>query len=232
MIYVIGDLHGCKEKYDRMLEKLNPGDKDAVFVLGDVLDIGEEGIEILRDMMYRANVYPILGEREYYAKKLLGDISGYGSIEKAREALSEEKNQLLEKWLKLGGEKTITAFLELEEEEKEAILDYLEEFNPYEELVCAGKKFVLAHAGISGFEEEKSLEEYSEEDFVFAETDYNQIYFGKAYLITGHKPTVAIGKEYAGKVYAKKRHLAVDCGAAFGGRLAAVCLDTLKVFYC
>lgn len=232
MIYVIGDLHGCKEKYDQMLEKLNPGDKDAVFILGDVLDIGDNGLEILTDMMYRTNVYPILGEREYYAKKLLGEISAAGSLENAKNTLSEEKKLLLENWLKLGGEKTITAFLNLNDEEKEAVLDYLEEFNPFEELRCAGKKFVLVHAGIRNFEEEKNLDEYPEEDFVFAQTNYSEIYFSKAYIVTGHTPTVAIGKEYAGKVYAKKRHLAIDCGAAFGGRLAAVCLDTLKVFYC
>lgn len=232
MIYVIGDLHGCKEKYDRMLEKLNPGDKDAVFVLGDILDIGDDSIAILTDMMYRTNVYPILGEREYYAKKLLGEISAAGGLEKAKDALSEEKKQLFEAWLKLGGEKTITAFLELNEEEREAILDYLEEFNSFEEILCGGKKFVLVHAGIRNFEEEKNLDDYAEEDFVFAETNYDEIYFSKAYLVTGHKPTIAIGKEFAGKVYAKKRHLAIDCAAAFGGRLAAVCLDTLKVFYC
>ena len=71
MIYVIGDIHGCKDKYEAMLSKLAPGEQDAVFVLGDVIDVGDYGIEILTDMMYRANIYPILGEREYYAKKFL-----------------------------------------------------------------------------------------------------------------------------------------------------------------
>ena len=232
MIYVIGDIHGCKEKYEQMLEKINPGEHDAVFVLGDVLDVGDSGNEILQDMMYRTNIYPILGEREYYAKKLLSDIASHKSIENALKSLEGEKKELLEKWLSLKGEKTIEAFLKLSEEEQEAVLDYLEEFNPFEEIICNGKKFVLVHSGINNFDEEKALEDYEEEDFIFSQTDYNEIYFKNAYLVTGHIPTVAIAKEFAGKVYAKKRHLALDCGAAFGGRLAAVCLDTLKVFYC
>ena len=232
MIYVIGDIHGCKEKYDQMLEKINPGEHDAVFVLGDVLDVGDDGIGILQDMMYRANIYPVLGEREYYAKKLLLDIASRGSVENALKSLEGEKKELLEKWLSLEGEKTIEDFLKLSDEDREAVLDYLEEFNPFEEIICNGKKFILAHAGINDFDEEKALEDYDEENFIFAKTDYNEIYFKNAYLVTGHTPTVAIGKEFAGKVYAKKRHLALDCGAAFGGRLAAVCLDTLKVFYC
>lgn len=232
MIYVIGDIHGCKEKYDKMLDTLSPGEHDAVFVLGDVIDAGDSGIEILMDMMYRANIYPVLGEREYYAKKLLPLIAQAGDITKAKETLTGEDREMLEKWLGLKSQKTIEAFLAQTEEDKEAVLDYLDEFNPYEEIVCKGKKFILTHAGIRNFEEGKSLEDYTEEDFVFAETDYGKVYFPDAYLVTGHTPTVAISKELMGKVYAKKRHLAIDCAAAFGGRLAAVCLDTLKVYYC
>ena len=230
MIYVIGDIHGCKDKYNEMLEKLSPGEHDAVFVLGDVIDVGDDGIDILNDMMYRANIYPVLGEREYYAKKFLPLIAEKGSAEKALEALDGEDKDQLTKWLSMKSEKTIEAFLALGEEEREAILEFLEEFAPFEEIECKGKKFILTHAGISNHED-RDLYEHEDEDFVFAETDYDKIYFPDAYLITGHTPTVAIGKEYAGKVYAKKRHLALDCGAAFGGRLAAVCLDTLKVYY-
>lgn len=232
MIYVMGDIHGCRNKYDEMLEKLSPGEHDAVFVLGDVIDVGDDGIEILNDMMYRANIYPILGEREYYAKKFLPLIAQKGSAQKALEALDGEEKEMLAKWLSMKSEKTVEDFLKLDSEGREAILDFLEEFVPFEEIRCNGKKFILTHAGVRDFDEDKSLEDYSDEDFIFAETDYNSIYFPDAYLVTGHTPTVAIGKEYAGKVYAKKRHLALDCGAAFGGRLAAVCLDTLKVSYC
>lgn len=232
MIYVIGDIHGCKEKYTQMLQKINPDEHDAVFVLGDILDIGDEGIDILSEMMYCANIYPVLGEREYFARKLLKDIASFGSLEKALEGLDGEKKELLLKWEKLGCQKTVEAFLKLGDDDREALLDYLDEFNAYEQLECKGKKFVLCHAGINNFDPEKELSDYDDEDFVFADTDYGKIYLKDAYLVTGHKPTVTIGKEFAGKVYAKKRHLAIDCGAAFGGRLAAVCLDTLKVYYC
>ena len=231
MIYVIGDIHGCKDKYEAMLEKLSPSEQDAVFVLGDVIDVGDDGIAILTDMMYRANIYPVLGEREYYAKKFLPLIDEKGSSEKALESLDGEEKEMLSKWLSMKSEKTIEAFLKLDSESKESLLDFLEEFADFEELEVKGKRFILTHAGIDNFDE-RDLYEHETEDFIFAETDYNRIYFPEAYLVTGHTPTVAIGKEYFGKVYAKKRHLALDCGAAFGGRLAAVCLDTLKVSYC
>ena len=232
MTYVIGDIHGNKEKYEQMLEKLSPKDTDAVFVLGDVIDVGDDSIAILQDMMYRANVYPVLGEHEYMAKKFLPLIAEKGSAEKALSSLDGEEKELLSKWLTMKSEKTIADFLSLDEEGKEAVLDYLTEFAAYEELEEGGKTFVLAHAGIRNFDEDKELEEYSEEDFVFAKTDYTVPYFSNKYLITAHTPTVAIGKEFAGKVYSKKRHVAIDCGCGYGGKLAAVCLNPLKVFYC
>lgn len=232
MTYVIGDIHGNKEKYEQMLEKLSPKDTDAVFVLGDVIDVGDDSIAILQDMMYRANVYPVLGEHEYMAKKFLPLIAEKGSAEKALSSLDGEEKELLSKWLTMKSEKTIADFLSLDEEGKEAVLDYLTEFAAYEELEEGGKTFVLAHAGIRNFDEDKDLEEYSEEDFVFAKTDYTVPYFSNKYLITAHTPTVAIGKEFAGKVYSKKRHVAIDCGCGYGGKLAAVCLNPLKVFYC
>lgn len=230
MTYIVGDLNGNAEKYEKMLEKLNPGENDAVFFIGNVL--GDGGIGILKDMMYKANVYPVLGQQEYYAKKLLPLIGEYGSEKKAAENMSDEEKELFSRWVKLGCEKTVAEFLALGEEDREAVLDYLSEFAPYEELEEGGKTFVLAHAGIRGFDEERDLEDYSEEDFVFAQTDYSKIYFTDRYLVTGHTPTAKIGREFAGKVYSKKRHLALDCGVAFGANLGAICLNPLKVYYC
>ena len=142
------------------------------------------------------------------------------------------KAELFEKWLTMKSEKTVSDFLTLDEENKESIIDYLSEFNAYEEIEAGGKTFVLVHAGIDGFEEDKPLEDYDEKAFVFAETDYSKAYFSDSYLVTGHTPTALIDRQCTGKVYAKKRHLAIDCGVAFGGRLAAVCLEKLKVYYC
>ena len=232
MIYVIGDIHGSKEKYDEMLSKISPKETDAVFVLGDVIDIGEDSIEILQDMMYRANIYPVLGEHEYMARKILPLITDAKSIDEAKAMLTGDDKADFDKWLTMKSEKTVSDFLSLDSDEKEGIIDYLSEFQAYEEIEANGKTFVLAHAGIDNFDPEKDLEDYSEEDFVFAKTDYSKVYFKNKYLITGHTPTVAINQKLMGKVYSKNGHIAIDCGAAYGGKLAAICLDALKLYYC
>ena len=97
MTFVIGDIHGCFDKYEAMLDKMQPTDKDAVFVLGDIIGIGDEGIADLQDMMYRTNIYPVLGEQEYMAKKVLPVIMSMGSIDEAKEKLSGELVRLEEK---------------------------------------------------------------------------------------------------------------------------------------
>ncbi len=233
MIYVIGDIHGRKDKYFEILERVSPKATDAVFILGDVLDVGEDSIEILRDMMYRENIYPVLGEREYYAKKLFPLICSASDIEGAKALLEGESLELFEKWLTMKSEKTISDFLSLSEEGKESIIDYLSEFQPFEEIDVNDQTYVLVHAGIRNFDEEKELDDYDEEDFVFEAADYKKVYFEDRILITAHTPTVAINEKCMNKIYKnKKNHIAIDCGAAFGGKLACLCLDTFKAYYC
>ena len=67
MHYVISDIHGCYEKYRGILQAIRLRSEDTLYVLGDVVDRGPDGIRILQDMMGRANVYPILGNHEFMA---------------------------------------------------------------------------------------------------------------------------------------------------------------------
>lgn len=231
MIYVMSDIHGNFEKYSDMLEKLSLKDTDALFILGDAIDGGKDGIKILKDMMYRPNVYPVLGEHEYLAKKLLPVLQNAQTAEECASLTeTEEDKKLFARWIKIGGYPTLEAFLKLNEEEKESVLDYLSEFAPYDEVEAGGRDFVLVHAGIRGFEEGKDLDEYDEEDFVSEKADYSSVYFKDKFLITGHTPTGEIGGK-DGKVFSAKRHLAIDSSENRDGRLSAVCLDTMKIYY-
>ena len=67
MIYVMSDIHGCLEKYRSMLEVIELAPEDTLYVLGDVIDRGPDGVGILQDMMGRANVIPVLGNHEFTA---------------------------------------------------------------------------------------------------------------------------------------------------------------------
>jgi len=67
MSYVMSDLHGCYDKYMQMLEKIKFSDNDTLYILGDIIDRGDDGIKILLNMMNRNNTIPILGNHEYMA---------------------------------------------------------------------------------------------------------------------------------------------------------------------
>lgn len=118
-------------------------------------------------------------------------------------------------------------------EERESVLEYLEEFSVYEELEVNGKEYVLVHAGINEFAESKEWEEYSLADLLFYRADYKKRYFGDCnkFLVTGHTPTPRLRADRKPLVFEGNGHIALDCGCVFGGRLAAYCFDTGEVTY-
>ena len=71
MIYAMSDLHGCYDKYIKMLEKIRFNENDTLYILGDIVDRGDGGIKILQDMMTRRNVFCIRGNHDYLAYRLL-----------------------------------------------------------------------------------------------------------------------------------------------------------------
>ena len=228
MIYVMSDLHGMVDKYKMMLEKLNLQPEDALFVLGDVIDKGEDGIRILADMRYRSNIYPVLGEHEYFAKKLLPVFEDADSKEECESLLTDETKGLYDLWMMSGGEPTLEGFFNLSGEDRD---DYLGEFEPYEQVEAAGRSYVLVHAGINGFDPQKALDDYEEQDFISKPSDLSKVYFKNSFLVSGHIPTADLSKDGKARVISKNHQLRIDCGAYEGGKLAAVCLDTLKVYY-
>lgn len=60
--YAISDLHGMFDLYQKALECLS--ENDTLFVIGDTIDRGHNGIQILLDITSRKNVKLILGNHE------------------------------------------------------------------------------------------------------------------------------------------------------------------------
>ncbi len=229
MTYVVANIHGEYQKFQDLLSTIRFRESDEMYLLGDIVDYGEGSMELIADLSVRVNVYPIVGEHDFQAMMVLSEVDKMlkGGYQPEPATLGK-----MAAWMQDGGEPTLRAFRALDEEQREGVLEYLEDMLSFEELTVKGHRYLLAHAGIDNFEDGKALDDYSEEDFVFAKTDYSKVYFKNKYLITGHTPTVAINQKFMGKVYSKNGHIALDCGAAYGGKLAAICLDALKLTYC
>ena len=67
MQYAISDLHGCYGKYVELLRRIDLRPSDTLYILGDMIDRGPEGLKILRDISRRPNASPFLGNHEYAA---------------------------------------------------------------------------------------------------------------------------------------------------------------------
>lgn len=231
MIYVMSDIHGEYEKYVEMLERINFRDTDTLYILGDVVDRGERPIDVLKDMMERPNVFPVIGNHDLMALDLLRNLYVEITEENYATHVDGELMKNLLQWQADGGDTTLRQFYALPSEEREYILEYLEEFAPYELAKAGGRKFILVHSGLGNFSPEKELDEYTLEELTFMRPDYEKKYFDdeSLFLVSGHTPTLAItGKA---EIYKSGNCICVDCGAAFDGKLACLCLDTMEEYY-
>ncbi|MDO5548924.1 MAG: metallophosphoesterase [Eubacteriales bacterium] len=234
MIYVASDLHGCLEDWLLLLDKIHFGENDTMFVLGDCVDFGPDPIGLLHDLMGRPNVFPVLGNHELRFARCAHRIPAHATMETLPELLDEEGKALLADWLSNGGQTTLRQYLALDEEGREAILDYIGEMTLYEEAEADGVEFVLTHAGLDHFDPERELEDYAPTDFLLATPTPGTEYFADRTVIVGHVPTFRLEGGKPGKILDDGAIIYIDCGAAHpqdGGSVGCLRLDDLSEFY-
>ena len=231
MIYCISDIHGDYAKFLKLLQKINFDDADVLYVLGDVCDRGSEPMQVLLKMMAHDNIIPLCGNHDFMAMRCLRLLSKE-LTESFLETMDEERIQFLSVWFENGGKSTMDNFRQLSQAQRIEVLDYLGEFELYAELQIHGQDYLLVHAGLGEFSKEKLLEDYTLDQLIDVRLDYTQEYFADKILVTGHTPTQLIANHpNPGYIYQANHHIAIDCGCGFGGRLAAICLDTGEEFY-
>ena len=231
MIYAVSDIHGCYSQYRQILEKIRFSEGDILYVLGDVLDRGPEPLRVLKDMAGRCNVVPIIGNHEYMALSVLKSLIQEITEENYNKVLDQTFMERYSRWLSDGGKVTLDQFQRLSVDDRMFLLDYLEEFQLYEELLVDGNRYLLVHADLAGNDKDKPLEQYGIEDVIFTRAEYDKVYSDSYYLVTGHTPTFEIDAGYDGKIYRKNRHIAIDCGCVYGRPLGAYCFDTGECIY-
>ena len=79
MIYCMSDIHGEKDRFDKMLDLIHFSDSDTLYIIGDVIDRGPSGIEILKFIMDHPNIILIMGNHEDICLKTLGPRNEFGA---------------------------------------------------------------------------------------------------------------------------------------------------------
>lgn len=231
--YVISDIHGMYHKFEELIEIIELQETDTVYILGDILDRGEHPIRTVLRLMEMPQVICIAGNHETMAIECLKFLNK----EITDQSLEEIDDQMLDKlitWKYNGGDTTIREFRALDSDMRKEVIEFLEEFELYDELILNGLHYLLVHSGLGNFSPDKEMDEYTLKELVWDRPNYNRKYFEDILLVTGHTPTQLIDEnnENPGYIYKKNNHIAIDCGASFpGGRLAAICLETGEEFY-
>ncbi len=229
-IYVMSDIHGEYDKYIKMLELIGFSDEDELYVLGDVIDRGEEPVKVLSDMASRPNVYPIVGNHELMAMAVLDTILKEVTENSVREFDSNIMLGLME-WMENGGETTLKQLKKLSNSKRLDLLDYLSEFSPCEVVDVGEKTFILVHSTLGNFSPDKKLRDYQLHELAEIRADYDRRLFDdeSIFIVSGHTPTQFINGK--AEIYHSCNNIDIDCGATFGGKLACLRLDDMKEFY-
>lgn len=230
MIYVTSDLHGYPlDKFKALLKKAEFTDNDFCFVLGDVIDRGDDGIKTLRWIINQPNFKLILGNHE--ALMLSCDFV-FGEItDKPFASLIGRNLDAYLTWIFNGGQKTINELYSMTEGEKKHISEYLRKSPAYENVSVGNKEFLLTHSGLGRFDKNKKISEYSTIDLIWNRPALKEKYFDNILTVFGHTPTHYYGSEYEGRAIITDTWINIDTGSACGGNPMLLRLDDLKEFY-
>lgn len=224
MIYCTSDVHGNRKAFEDILTAIDLQPSDTLFIIGDIVDRGPHGIEVLQEVMRNPNMVFLMGNHELMMLQTFtgGAFKGRGSHDL---------------WLYNGGDVTERAFSKLSVSEQIGILDFLKNAGYERELSVNGEDFLLVHAapGCCYGERTQSERRMSVKEFVVwhRSRPEEKLCDGKT-VIFGHTPTLYFQKRMQMEIWRGEGRICIDCGAghALGSsRLACLRLDDMKVFY-
>lgn len=215
MIYCISDIHGELDKFERMLELIRFSDSDHLYIIGDVIDRGSMGVDILRLIMAAPNMTMLLGNHEQMCLDTLGPKNEFG----ARDL-----------WRQNGGMPTYRELLyHRAASERNSTLRFLAGLPDHLDLEVGLQKFHLVHGFPSGDRNARIWGRVA--------PDSRSPYPDDTICIVGHTPTCFLtGKDDEDyRIWHGDRIIDIDCGCgnlrSEHRQLACLRLDDMAEFY-
>lgn len=254
--YVLSDVHGQYNAYKKILEKIHFSETDFLYVLGDVIDRGPEGIRLIQDIMGRENVELLLGNHEC----MLLNALRYLRQREAGEVNDEDYDGFTpyELWLhpSNGGEGTCLELLSMPKEEQDAIEEYLKSLYLIKRIKVGEKSYHLSHSyslkkRFGKSVKYKGLPPKQVEEIVWESVfdkrglaeDYERPWaYVRDIYVMGHIFTQRLGEldeSGRGRIYENEDYqgyhvIDIDCGMALNSRssqLGCLCLETGERYY-
>ena len=240
MIYVMSDIHGHYKWFKDMLSLINFNDDDHLYILGDVLDKGEDSVTLLNEVLEDDRMTLLLGNHEWMFLNHNNSMEDYTI------------------WIELnGGDETLIQLrdnkVDIEQLKKEIEKLPIQLF-----IEVNNQKYCLTHAKpiFKEYVEGKKvlyLEDVDKNDIESAVwsrlfsyiSDYHIPMLNNNYLeegvnlIIGHTPVwscdymIPETEEQGNKIayLYDGRIINIDCGCAHGSMLGCLRLDDMKEFY-
>lgn len=217
--YTISDIHGCYKKFMDMLKLINFKDEDELYILGDIIDRGEEPLKILDYIKGHKNITLLKGNHE-----------------KMYEDAFETGDYTL--WHYNGGQITHLNLIKSGLDKEQQVYNYIKKLD----YIIIVDKFILVHAGVFYPDNHNELElkeflKHQHEDYCLWSRE--NIYYEESYkdytVICGHTPVQSILNNYNNpKILKRAGTIYIDCGCCFetiNGKLACLRLDDMQEFY-
>jgi serine/threonine protein phosphatase 1 len=206
-IFAIGDIHGCMDKLNTMMEKIDINfEKDTLVFLGDYIDRGPSSFEVVSFLITlkkkHENIIFLKGNHEEMLENYLAGIDRFT-------------------YLSNGGQQTIDSYMKREcISGKELIPEDHIEFFKRLDLFYQTDKYIFVHAGLR---EKIILQDQLQDDLLwirqkFIKSNYD---FGKR-VIFGHTPLA--------EPLVQPNKIGIDTGAVYGNRLTCVKLPDVVFF--
>ena len=230
--YVMTDIHGMYDKFIKMLEQINFTPSDNLLILGDNVDRGPHSMEVLDHIEKTPNIESLMGNHELMMinevyKLNLGQVGD---------------------WYRNGGDITSNNYHKFAEEHgldrAMQLLDACAQWKFYKILTVNGRQFLCIHAGYWMASPERYKTHYNSdiETLLKDTTNIDKVWLREEFYLRrglpnlttlfGHTPTKNLHGKFAiwhDPVHEDKINL--DCGVAYGGRLACLRLDDMQEFY-
>lgn len=218
MHYILSDIHGNKEAFDTMLSLIDLQPEDHLYILGDVIDRGVHGIELLQQIREMNNCTLLLGNHEYMMLN----------------AFRHPDNLHLKYiWRNNGYMYTYDHFVNLTQKEQEDLLRYLESLPLQLEITVNRRRYILVHAAPKELLETENERCYEPKKFmVWHRLSKFSRMPARKNVIFGHTPTWKYHKKP--HIFHGRKMLAIDCGCGFpdrGGQLGCIRLEDMTEYY-
>ena len=250
MIYVCSDIHGCYDRFIRLLKRINFTDTDEMYVLGDVIDRNKGGIQILLYIMeHKKNIHLLMGNHEDFMYQYL-----YRKVKYQYYHDVDNYENDFDIWFAdcNGGRVTYEAYKLLDTDTQQEVFKFLSTLPLIVLLEVNGQKYHLSHSAtipnvlerdtwtfndLTKVERKRILwDSLYRYDGNMCYTDYPENYIS----IFGHVPVQRVcDNEKRYYIYKSKNIIDIDSGSAYrelekdgvNTALSCYCLDTQKVVY-